>query len=468
MEKPCLRILLIDDEEIIHETLGGYLSESGALVKSLYDGLCAIEEIERTDYDLMLVDLRMPGMDGFSLLEKVQQMRPEMSVVIITGHGNMETAIQALRMGAADFLPKPIKLLELDAVVEKALRIRDLRRDKRHLRETIGGLQKSEGIREGNRALIGVSRATDDLREQIARAVEAGCDSILIEGETGTGKEVVAREIHFQASSEDSPFIAVSCPALPDSLVESELFGHTKGAFTGATGDRAGYFELADGGTLFLDEVGDLSESAQAKLLRVLETRSFRRVSGAKEIEVNVRVIAATNKPLQDLVRQRFFRSDLMYRLNVFSLFPLPLRQRRDDVIPIAEHFLQSYRASRGLPPVTLGSAAKELLLAYDCPGNARELRNIVERAAILGAGGRAGCEIAPEHLSLPRLDKTDGIGAFGVSQRISAESDDRDGERRSIVVALEQSRWNRKRAATMLGMPYSTLRYKIEKLGIG
>ena len=296
---PALRILLVDDEQIIHETLGEYLVDIGAQVTSLFDGNSAVENIEGADYDLMLVDLRMPGIDGFGLLERVQQIQPEMSVVIITGHGSMDTAIQALRMGAADFLPKPIKLLELDAVVEKALRIRDLRKEKRHLRETIGGIQKTGGLREGNRALIGVSRATEALRDQIKRGVEADCDSILIEGEIGTGKEVVAREIHFQATSEQSPFIAVSCPALPEALVEAELFGHTKGAFTGAATDRSGYFEMADGGTLFLDEVGDLSPAAQAKLLRVLETRRFRRVGGTKEIEVKVRVVTAINRPLR-------------------------------------------------------------------------------------------------------------------------------------------------------------------------
>ena len=462
-KKPALRILLVDDEEIIHETIGEYLTDSGAQVTALHDGISAVEGVERTDFDLMLVDVCMPGMDGFSLLEKVQQMRPEMSVVIITGHGSMDTAIQALRMGAADFLPKPIKLLELDAVVEKALRIRDLRKDKRHLRETIGGLQKADGLREGNRSLVGVSRSTEVLREQIRRGVEAGCDSILIEGETGTGKEVVAREIHFQATSEQSPFIAVSCPALPESLVEAELFGHSKGAFTGASTDRSGYFEMADGGTLFLDEVGDLSPAAQAKLLRVLETRSFRRVGGTKQIAVHVRVVAATNKPPDDLVRQGTFRSDLLYRLNVFSLALLPLRERRDDVIPIAEFFLRTYGSSRSQSFAGFSTEAKESLLDYDYPGNARELRNIVERAAILSAGE----EVCSHHLSLP-CRQEQATAAAGMSTRAAATRGDSNDERNSIVLALEHSRWNRKRAATMLGMPYSTLRYKIDKLGIG
>ena len=275
-EEQPLRILLADDEEIVHQTIGDYLRESGQHVDAARDGLVALKAIEASDYDLALVDIRMPGMDGLSLMARVQEIRPELSVVVVTGHGNLEMAIQALRLGAADFLTKPIKLLELDAVLEKSLRIRDLRQDRRHLRETIRGIQASDDLRVRNRRFVGTSPATRKVCEQIGQAVDAGCDTILITGETGTGKEVAAREIHFQTSSDESPFIAVSCPALPDSLVESELFGHMKGAFTGATADRAGYFELADGGTLFLDEVADLSASAQATLLRVMETRGTR------------------------------------------------------------------------------------------------------------------------------------------------------------------------------------------------
>ena len=455
------RILLVDDEEITHETTGAYLAESGAMVRSLHDVNSAVREIHRADYDLMLVDLRMPGMDGFKFLDTVQQTQPELSVVIITGRGGMETAIQALRFGVADFLPKPIEFLELDAVVEKAFRLCELRRDRRRLRETIGGLQKAGKLGDANGTFVGISRATDVLREQVRRSVTVGCDSILIEGEAGSGKEVVAREIHFQASPEQSPFIAVSCPALPDALVESELFGHAKGAFTGATTDRPGYFEMADGGTLFLDQVGDLSEAVQAKLLRLLETRTFRCVGGARETVVNVRVIAATNKPLAELVRKGSFRADLMYRLNVFSISLLPLRQRRDDIVPIAEHFLDSYCRGRSRVNRGFTEAARQGLLAYDFPGNARELRNVVERAAIL-----SGEEpIAREHLIL--AESEEAPGAVRGASLVPGGLDRGDGERDSIVVALEQSRWNRKQAASMLGMPYSTLRYKIDKLGI-
>jgi DNA-binding NtrC family response regulator len=451
----CLDIILADDEEIVHQTIAGYLHDLGHQVDGVRDGLAALKLIEERDYDLALVDIRMPGMDGLSLLAKVQEIRPEMSVVIVTGHGNMDLAIQALRSGAADFLTKPIKLLELDAVLEKSVRIYALRRDRRHLRETIRGIQASEDIRERNRSFVGISSATRKAREQIRQAVDAGCDTILITGETGTGKEVVAREIHFQASSDESPFIAVGCPALPDSLVESELFGHAKGAFTGATEDRAGYFELADGGTLFLDEVADLSASAQAALLRVLETRELRPVGSSKEISVNVRVVAATNAALEELVEARKFRPDLFYRLDVYSIHLLPLRKRREDILPLAEHFLSMYAVPRGLRFDGFSPEVKDLLLSYDFPGNARELRNLVERAAVLCGSG----EILTEYLNLPECSVTD------ISAEPTQLGDDQ--ERIYILGALEEARWNRRQAAKNLGMPYSTLRYKMQRLGI-
>ena len=450
-----LNIILADDEEIVHQTIAGYLTESGHNVNGVYDGNAALKSIEADDYDLALVDIKMPGMEGLSVLAKAQEIRPEMPVVIITGHGSMDVAIQALRLGAADFLTKPIKLLELDAVLEKSARILALRRDSRHLRDTIRSIQASENLRESNRTFVGNSAAARKVREQIQQAVDAGCDTILIMGETGTGKEVVAREIHFQASSDENPFIAVSCPALPDSLVESELFGHAKGAFTGATADRAGHFELADGGTLFLDEVADLSPSAQAKLLRVLETRTLRRVGSSKEINANVRVIAATNAPLEKLVETREFRPDLFYRLNVYSIYLPPLRERREDIVPLAEHFLSIYAASRGLRFDGFCTEARNLLLSYDFPGNARELRNLVERAAILCRSG----QILTEHLNLPEFPK---VNLSSQPHRLAD-----DEERARILRALEEARWNRRQAAKNLGMPYSTLRYKMQKLGI-
>ena len=450
----ALHILLVDDEEIVHETIGDYLRESGHEVEDVFDGRVALEHIKAREYDLALVDVLMAGMDGLKLLAKAQEYCPDLSVVIITGHGDMDMAIRALRLGAADFLPKPLKLFDLDAALAKALRLRDLRRDRRHLQETIRGMQTADELREGRSIFVGSSAATGEVREQIRQAVEARCDTVLIAGETGTGKEVVAREIHAQSGAGDKAFIAVSCPALPDSLVESELFGHVRGAFTGATVDRAGYFELADGGTLFLDEVGDLSTEAQAKLLRVLETRTLRRVGGSRETQVDVRIVGATNKPLEDMAAAKGFRADLYYRLNVFTIELTPLRHRREDILPLAEHFVSIYAVRRGLPVPIFSPLARDLMLAYDFPGNARELRNLVERAAILCRGD----QISPEHLHLPSSN--------GDAESPAKSSGDRD-ERAAILHALEEAKWNRRQAAQALNMPYSTLRYKIDKFGL-
>ncbi len=449
-----LKILLIDDEEVVHQALSPYLKDSGHDVENARDGAKALKLIEANDYDLALIDIRMPGMDGLCVLSKIGKLRPELSSVIITSHGNMEIVIQALRLGAADFLTKPIKLLELDAVLEKSIRIRHFRQRQRHLLETIRGIQTSEDIRLRNRSLIGKSTAMCEVRKQIQLAVEAKFETILILGETGTGKEIVAREIHFMGEDDERPFIPVNCPALPDSLVESELFGHVKGAFTGATIDRAGYFELADGGTLFLDEIADLSPSAQAKLLRIMETRKLRRVGGSKEININIQIIAATNAPLGELVEAQRFRKDLFYRLNVFTIKLLPLRERRSDIIPLAEHFLSTYIVGRGLSIDGFSQEAKEMLINYDFPGNARELRNVIERAAILCRSGL----IEPRHLNLQ--ESTQNVPYYsGLSEK--------EQEHKKILAALEENKWNRRKAAEALGIPYSTLRFKLTKLGI-
>jgi len=456
------RILIVDDEEIVHKTLGGFLRRLGHEVDDAFDGTAALERIEAGEYEIALIDLKMPGIDGLELLQKTREISPETSAVIITGQAEVENAIQALRLGAVDFLRKPVALCDLEAVIEKGGRVHRLRHDTRRFRDTIRGIRTAEVLREANQTFVGESRATRQVRAEIREAVEACFDTILVTGETGVGKEVVAREIHSLAEPEDSPFIAVSCPALPDSLVESELFGHARGAFTGATVDRAGYFEMADGGTLFLDEVGDLSASAQAVLLRVLETRMLRRVGSSKEIQVRVRVIAATNAELDELVGKRAFRRDLFYRLNVVRIHLPPLRERTDDITPLARHFLHSFTAPKGIESKGLSPEAEQLLTNYDFPGNARELRNIVERATVVARFGR----IEPRHLSLPLTP-----GALPVATRVPDEVQDGpapdDPERTLILNALEETRWNRRQTAKNLGISYSALRYRMLKLGL-
>jgi DNA-binding NtrC family response regulator len=454
--KDLLHILLVDDEEVVHQTLCDYLHDLGHVVESARDGHAALKILKDNYYDLALVDIRMPGIDGMSLLEKIPEIRPEMPIVIITGHGSMESAIQALRLGAADFLTKPIKLLELDAVLEKCINLFTLRREKKVLQQTLRKIQYGDFNGIVNR-FIGIDPATVKIRKQINEAVEAGCDTILITGETGVGKEVAATEIHNRSSTAEGPFIPVCCPALPETLLESAMFGHVRGAFTGAHEDRAGYFEMADGGTLFLDDIGDLSLSAQAAILRVMEARTFRRVGGLKEIRVSIRVIAATNIPLEDLVREGRFRRDLFYRLNVYTIHIPPLRERREDIFPLAEHFLNSYASARNLHFQGFSDAAKDALINYDYPGNARELRNMIELAAIQCRSGL----IQAEHIRLQSpLDEI-------CISTIENNDNDKDKEKTRILKALDDARWNRRLAAQKLGMPYSTLRYKLKNYGI-
>ncbi len=467
-----LNILIADDEEVVHKTIGHYLTALGHNVNHATDGEKALRSIEKEDFDLALLDVRMPKLDGLALLSKASSVRPEMSCVIITGHADMSVAIQALKGGAVDFLIKPIKLIELDAILEKGMRVRQLRQERRLLRDTIGGIQSTENFRHRFQQFIGVSPASQRIIEQIHKIVEAECDTILITGETGTGKEVVARQIHREAEGRESPFIAVSCPALPDTLVESELFGHVKGAFTGAAADRAGYFELANSGTLFLDEVGDLSLAAQSVLLRVIETRKFRRVGGTREIGVNLRIVAATNVELEQAVLENRFRRDLFYRLNLFPVVLPPLRERHEDIIPLAEYFLSTYTENRGFENPGFTPEAREILSRYDYPGNARELRNIVERAAILCRGKAA---IEPEHLTFHlNVEKAHRLNVEKAYHLNVEKARPQTGkgpaftdERDLILKALEECRWNRRKAAEKLHMPYSTLRFKLDRLKI-
>ena len=454
MKHESLSILLADDEAIVHKTIGDFLQQCGHRVQHVHDGAEVLQRLSAShEFDLLLVDVRMPVMDGMAVLQSVRETSPDLPVVLITAHGCFDLAIQALRDGAADFLTKPVRLLELEAVLMKTSRVRALQLEQRRLRETIRGLQEANVQRAGGGSMLGESAATRRVREQILQVVEAGLDSVLLIGETGTGKEVAAREIHTLAGVDQSrPFIAVSCPALPDSLVESELFGHVKGSFTGAISDRAGYFEMADGGTLFLDEVADLSPLTQASLLRVLETRTLRRVGGTREIQVSIRVIAASNVDLAELVEKGRFRRDLYYRLNMFSIHLVPLRERRQDIVPLAHHFLHRFVSSKALVLEGFSVSALQLLENYEYPGNVRELRNIVERAAVLCRNGT----IKAEHLHLP-CSRTER------QQQSSFEGD----EHTRLARTLEAVKWNRRAAAKKLGIPYSTLRFRMQKMGI-
>lgn len=456
MPGKSLSILIVDDEEIVLESLRDFLVKLGHEVQVTQSGHAALSMVTDKHFDIALVDIRMPGMDGLTLLKALHERSPELNVIMISAYGTMETVIQALRLGASDFLPKPVNLHDLTAALLKTVRLGGLQAETKKQQNVIGTIQRSQSI------IVGESEATQQLRQQIELAADSGCQSIIITGETGTGKEVAARYFHSKAHKSSAPFIAVNCPGLPETLIESELFGHVKGAFTGAEADRLGAFELAGGGTLFLDEVSDLSPAAQSKLLRALETRSVRRVGDMRERSVQVTIVAATNQDLEQLVANGKFRTDLLFRLNVFNIQILPLRERRDDIIALAEHFLET------ISPDTKSSChispqAEELLLSYDYPGNVRELRNIVERAMILS--GRK--EILPDHLALqtrfsPTRQRT--TKAEEISGEPSGNSQEEQDEARATLDALRGSRWNRRLAAERLGITYEALRWRIRK----
>lgn len=452
-----LRILVVDDEPIIQEAMSDFLHRQGHSVSSCSNAHQAIERVQKDEVDLVLADILMPGMDGLTLLSKLQEIQQDLPVIMMTGHGTMDTAIQALRRGASDFLRKPINLEELLAALEKTSRLIDLFGVQRQLRGALHAMQPRSQDLEST--LIGRSHAMKTIRERVLLAGRSGCSSVVVTGETGTGKEVVARAFHQVARGQEAPFIALNCPALPENLVESEMFGHVRGAFTGAESDRLGAFELAHGGTLFLDEISDLAMNAQGKLLRALETRSFCRVGSHRERQVDILVIVATNRSLGALVQAGQFRSDLLYRLNIFDIHIPPLRERPDDILPLANHFIQQFSASRTWIKTALSDEAKRILRDYSYPGNVRELRNIIERAIIIAPGS-----VIPADALMISMSMT---GLNAKSQISSTQSTPEQREAQEIKAVLNRNRWNRRTAAEELGITYEALRWRIKKYGL-
>lgn len=452
-QKDPINVLVVDDEEIVREALSDFLRKLDYAVTLATDADGAFAAIREKEIDIALLDIRLPGMDGLAILKKIQSLNPEISVIIISGHGNMDLAIQALRLGAGDFLKKPVKLDELTAALEKIERLRTLTNERQRLRGALGAIQTDNRENSITDFFVGESPAAAAVRDQIALAARSDCRSVVVTGETGTGKEVVARALHAASRGTSAPFIAVNCPAIPEHLVESELFGHMKGAFTGADETRMGAFELAHGGTLFLDEISDLAPSAQAKLLRVLETRTVRRIGSDRQHYVDLLVVAASNRDLSTLVGDGKFRSDLYFRLNVFHIDIAPLRQRREDIPILAEFFLKT-GAAFGRPLKRLAPDAVDLLVDYGFPGNARELRNIMERASMLAEDDL----IARRHIV---------IRQHATAHARPAPSRVIDPEAKETLETLDECNWNRRKAARKLGITYEALRWRIKKFNL-
>jgi two-component system, NtrC family, nitrogen regulation response regulator NtrX len=369
-------ILIVDDEPGVRAALGGVLRDEGYTVEAVASGEECLERVTRGGVDLILLDVWLPGLDGLATFQRLRERHVDAQVVLISGHGNIESAVRAIKMGAFDFVEKPLSLDKTVLVVANALRQRRLEAENKALRARVDRQQ----------TMVGESRVVQQLRDQIAMAAPTN-GRVLIYGENGTGKELVARTLHTQSHRRSGPFVELNCAAIPEELIESELFGHVKGAFTGAVADRRGKFEAADGGTLFLDEIGDMSLKTQAKVLRVLQEQTLESVGGSTRIRVDVRVVAATNKDLQAEIRGGRFREDLYFRLNVIPIFVPPLRERSEDIPQLADHFMAEFASEYGRRVKAFEPAATDVLQIYGWPGNVRELRNVIERLMIMVPG---------------------------------------------------------------------------------
>jgi two-component system response regulator HydG len=440
-----VRILVVDDELIIRESLHGWLKKSGYQVDTAEGGSAALAMLEKTPYDLLFLDIMMPVMSGIEVLEVVKEDYPQTLVVMITAYGSVETAVQAMKRGANDYLLKPFDPDQLSLLTEKLMQQKRIMDENIFLRE-----QMAEAIRFEN--LVGRSEAMQELFTLIQDVAESD-SPVLITGETGTGKELVAKAIHAKSARCNGPFIAINCGAFPEHLLESELFGHERGAFTGAHRAKKGRLDLAHHGTLFLDEVGIVPLKMQVDLLRVLETKEFHRLGGTAEIEVDFRTIAATNRDLQQAIEKGEFRQDFFYRLNVISLHIPPLRERRDDIPLLAEHFLDRYSRETNKDIDTINREAMSILRQYDWPGNVRELENAIERAVVIGKKRR----LDPEEFSF-------------LAPHLSAAAETYSLEKTQVVhlfKVLKEFDWNITKAAQALEINRVTLHKKIKKYNL-
>jgi len=437
------KILIVEDEPKMAFLLEAELNDAGHRATSVTDGREAVRRVEREHFDIVITDLRMEGMDGIEVLERVKGLDPQTEVVLITAYATAQTAVEAMKKGAYDYIIKPFDIEELKLLVKKIEEKQGLLYENALLQEKA----RREGLLVGGR-----SPAMRKVLELIDKVAPTDA-TVLVLGESGTGKELVARRIHHTSPRRDKPLVAVHCATFPENLLESELFGYERGAFTGATRRKVGHFEYADGGTIFLDEVGELPASVQAKLLRFLQERQFTRLGGVEPVRVDVRVIAATNRDLEREVREGRFREDLFYRLNVFPIELPPLRERREDIPLLVEHFLRQ----RNRPPDVISPEAMEALLAYDWPGNVRELENVIERALILAGEGRITPDLLP--FGRPKAGAKVELPDEGVNLE--------EVERELIIQALEKAGWNKAKAAKLLGITRRRLYSRMEALGI-
>jgi DNA-binding NtrC family response regulator len=444
-------ILVVDDDEVMRQTLSDVLKKKGYAVSTMDTGGGALSSVKEQLFDLILLDIRLPDMDGLDVLKGIKEIESDLMVIVMTAYSDVHTAVMAMKAGAYDYIDKPFELEELRILIQKALETQSLRNEIRRLRRQ--GREEHEGTQ-----IYGNSPLVKNVMELIEMISQTPKTSVLIQGDSGTGKELAANAIHYRSKRANKPLMKINCSAIPENLLETELFGYEKGAFTDAKGTKKGLFELANGGTVFLDEIAEMQSYLQTKLLRVLESQSFMRVGGEKEISVDVRIIAATNKDLSALVNAGQFRKDLYYRLKVMVIEMPPMRERGEDILLLANLFIEENNKELGKNVTGISEATLGYLLNYRWPGNVRELKNIIERAMILTNGS----QILPDHLPI-ELRKGQGEGVedrTSDTENLALET----VERRHIEDVLTMMEGNKSKAARMLGISRSTLREKLKK----
>ena len=453
------KILVADDEQSMREFLDIMLKKEGYKVSLASNGEEVAKLVDNDLFDLVLLDIRMPKLDGISALKKIKSNAPETIVIMITAYASADTAIKAMKEGAYDYITKPFKVEEIKLIIKNALEKKNLQKENILLKQVV-----RDRFHFGN--IIGQSPkmvALYDLLEKVSPTKT----NILITGESGTGKELVAKAMHYNSPRKEKPFVTLNCGAIPESLIESELFGHMKGAFTDAIATKKGLFEVADEGTIFLDEISELPLLMQVKLLRVLQDREFKRVGGTEDIRVDVRIIAATNKDLEEAVKEKRFREDLFYRLNVIQIKLPPLRDRKEDIQPLANHFLKKYSQELSKAISKISPEALQILLNYEYPGNVRELQNIIERAVALEGSEELTPHNLSSYLSEQPLLKKGPIDIEIPSEGIDLEKMVEDLERSLLLKALDRTKGIKKKAAELLHINFRSMRYRLEKYGL-
>lgn len=454
------RILAVDDEESIREFLEIMLKKEGYDVTTAEDGQKAQEILKKKSFDMVISDLQMPNVTGMELLKHVKDNYPDLVFMIITAFGTTESAVEAMKLGAYDYITKPFKIDEVRIVIANALRSKNLEVENRSLKKE---MQKEYSFQN----LVGNSEKMHAIYELIKRVSQTPTN-VLITGESGTGKEMVAKAIHVNGPLKNKPFVTINCGAIPENLMESEMFGHKKGSFTGAIQDKVGLFEVADGGTLFLDEVGELPLSIQVKLLRAIQERVIRRVGATDDQKIDVRIIAATNRDLEEMIRQGMFREDLFYRLNVIHIKVPSLRERADDVGLLAKHFLQKYATKFGKSVQGISDESMQILKKYDYPGNVRELENIIERTVALEAGSTILPESLPPFVNTPSGRKLASSGEIEIGDEgLDLEKVIGQMEKEILIKAIHKANGVKKKAAKLLGITFRSMRYRCDKYGL-